>query len=526
LRARRKGLRDAVTGIAGAFLQNHAVLVVGGQVKSSDLARGTLRQRGIQEIDGVALASSITVGTMLIDAPKSRREVLELIQKGEGGRPGPIFIDFCLDAQGAPIAPDRRAALEAEPASQASSTMAARETWEAQLAALMAGARRPILLLGGGVRNNALRKRLDAVERAGIPVMTTWNGCDRFPADHPLYFGRPNTWGQRYANVLMQQSDLLIAVGSRLGLQQTGFNWQQFTPVAKVVQVDLDRAELEKGHPVVDLPIQADSDTALDVILAQPQRDYSEWRAFCSEVKGLMPLVEDINHTGQGYVSPYRFCADLSRLAGDDDLVVPCSSGGANTVMQQTFAPRGRQRMMNNGALAAMGYGLSAAIGAALAHPDRRTLLVEGDGGFAQNVQELGTVAVNRLNMKIFIFDDNGYASIRMTQKNYFGGDYMGCDTSTGLGLPDWSKLFDAYGLPSIRLTTGYLQDRSFLDAFAASAPCGFIVPIDPEQTYFPKITSRVTASGTMESNPLHAMSPALPPDIAARVYRYIPSPY
>jgi len=171
-----------------------------------------------------------------------------------------------------------------------------------------------------------------------------------------------------------------------------------------------------------------------------------------------------------------------------------------------------------------MGYGLSGAIGASMASSPRRTILVEGDGGFVQNLQELGTVSVNQLNLKIFIFDDNGYASIRMTQKNYFGGSYVGCDTSTGLGIPKWDPLFAAYDIPVQRCAPGFHTDPVFLKAFNEPGPAAFLVRIDPEQTYFPKISSRVTATGSMESNPLHFMTPDLDKDLASFVLRYLPT--
>jgi acetolactate synthase-1/2/3 large subunit len=199
--------------------------------------------------------------------------------------------------------------------------------------------------------------------------------------------------------------------------------------------------------------------------------------------------------------------------------------------MMQTFAQKRGQRIVSNKGLASMGYGLSGSIGAAFAacggkadkdNPGRRTILLEGDGGFIQNLQELGTVAVNRLNLKIFLFDDNGYASIRMTQSNYFGGRYVGCDTATGLGIPQWDHLFAAYNIPVQRIGPGYHEDPNFLAAFNAPGPAAFLVHIDPVQTYFPKISSRVTPSGSMESNPLHLMTPDLDDSIVAKVFRYL----
>jgi acetolactate synthase-1/2/3 large subunit len=188
----------------------------------------------------------------------------------------------------------------------------------------------------------------------------------------------------------------------------------------------------------------------------------------------------------------------------------------------QTFQQKRGQIIVNDKGLASMGYGLSGAIGAAFAHPDQRTVLLEGDGGFAQNLQELATVAVNDLNLKMFLFVNEGYASIRMTQRNYFSGSYLGCDTSTGLGFPNWVALFEAFGIPMVEIDADGLAGPAVQEAMNRCGPVGFLVPVDPEQTYYPKISSRITASGSMESQPLHLMSPDLPPELASRVFRYL----
>jgi len=186
----------------------------------------------------------------------------------------------------------------------------------------------------------------------------------------------------------------------------------------------------------------------------------------------------------------------------------------------QVFAQKLGQRIISNKALASMGYGLSGAIGAAISGRERRTILIEGDGGVLQNVQELGTVAANKLNLKLFIFDNNGYASIRMTQRNYFGGRYIGCDGQTGLGIPIWKSIFDAYRIPMVDIGPEFQDAREFQDQFNARGPAAFLVSIDPEQTYYPKITSRITDTGDMVSNPLHIMSPDLDPQLAEKVLR------
>ena len=518
------GLTNIVTALGGAYLESRELLVIGGQVKVSDLSRGEVRQRGIQEIDGVAIARAVTERSELIESVHNQAAFAALTHSGAHGRKGPIFLELPLDIQGAQVDEGKLngpvpAFTPAFPALQLG-----------DLPTRIAKAERPVFLLGAGIDRETTGALQQQLADAGIPVMLTWNAMDRLGADHAMYFGRPNTWGMRYANVLLQQADLVVALGTRLSLQQSGFNWQGFIPAGEIVQVDCDPAELAKGHPKVAMPLCGDANQVLRSLVAQPLGDHTAWVAFCRKVRADLPLVEPVNNTGEGFLSPYVFADRLSSLTTSEDLVIPCSSGSAFTVMMQTFAQKLGQRIVTNKGLASMGYGLSGAIGAAFAGRGaegakaRRTILVEGDGGFTQNLQELGTVRANALNLKIFLFDDDGYASIRMTQKNYFGGRYVGCDVATGLGMPDWGLLFEAYSIPAMRLYPGYETDPAFLAAFNAPGAAAFLVHIDPSQTYFPKITSRITDSGSMESNPLHRMTPDLDEATAAEVFRYLPA--
>ena len=515
------GMTNIVTALAGAYLESRELLCLGGQVKVSDLARGEVRQRGIQEIDGVSIARPITVLSQRVESPISRAHFRTLAEAGSRPRKGPVFLELPLDVQGAQIPdPSLLTALpELNPGPLPQPAPAAL----GELEHLLRAATRPVLLLGGGISRTCAQTLSDPLKLTGIPLMATWNGLDRIPEAHPLFLGRPNTWGQRAANILLQQSDLVIALGTRLGLQQTGFNWQQFVPIGKVVQVELDPAELSKGHPRVNLPVQADANQVLHYIASMKDLpDYSAWLRFGQHVRHLLPPDDPGNQTREEFVSPYQFVLRLSDLCTAQDTIIPCSSGSANTVMQQTFQVKRGQRVFNSKSLASMGYGLAGSIGAAIATAGRRTILVEGDGGFTQNLQELGTVRANCLNLKIFLFDDDGYASIRMTQKNYFGGRYIGCDAATGLGMPAWPELFAAYSIPVQTLGPGFHYDPAFLASFNDPGPAAFLVKIDPEQTYYPKIKSRVTASGSMESNPLHRMTPDLNEATACEVFRYL----
>ncbi|WP_292028695.1 thiamine pyrophosphate-binding protein [Brevundimonas sp. UBA2416] len=512
------GLTNLVTAVAGAWLESRELLVLGGQVKTPDLSRGEVRQRGIQEIDGVSIVKSITAHASTIEEVLDQRAFVERAEAGSHGRRGPVFLELPLDIQGREVDPAALAG-RAEPLPSAPALKAADID---ALAEKVRGSRRPLFLLGGGIDHHTGQRLAGALEAAGVPVATTWNGADRIGRDHPMYVGRANTWGQRSANLIVQQSDLLIALGTRLGYQQSGFNWQEFVPTGEVVHVDIDSRELEKGHPRTAWPICADANALLEALLGRDLGAHGDWLAYCRQVRQDVPLLE-ANTTGPGFLSPYDVATTLGQLSKPDDIVIPCSSGGAFTVMMQAFEMQSGQRMVTNKGLASMGYGLSGAIGAAIAS-GRRTILVEGDGGFSQNLQEIGTAAVNDLDLKIFIFDDNGYASIRSVQVNYFQGRYVGCDRATGLGLPDWSRLFDVWDVPCMTLADGFETDPAFLDRFNGPGVQAFVVPVDPQQTYFPRITSRMVEGGGMVSNPLHRMTPPLSDETLARVGAYLPA--
>ncbi len=498
------GLTNIVTALSGAYLESRELLVIGGQVKTADLARGQVRSRGIQEVDGVALVGSTTKLAYRFLAPIDARSFLDKIAESWTPRKGPVFLEIPLDVQAASVAAEDLPAL----VRPALPTMG--EPDVARIARLYDAAARPVLLIGGGVSyatGAALRGRFAEL---GVPVMTTYNGADRFDGDDPSYLGRPNTWGQRSANIIIQRADLIIAVGTRLGLQQTGFNWQAFGRDARIVHVEIDRGELDKGHPRTDDRFAVDADDFVRRLLARPLARKDNWLAEARGVRAAVPRVEEVNRTGPGYMSPYDFIVRLEALTRADDLIIPCSSGSAFTLSMQLYKQKFGQRVVTDKSLASMGYGLSGAIGAAIAGEGRRTVLIEGDGGFAQNLQELGTASVNECNLKMFIFHDQGHASIRMTQRSYFGGKYLGCDRPSGLGLPNWERVFDAWDVPAMTLPLDFDQSAAFLKRFTSPGPAAFIVTIDPEQTYFPKISSRITESGSMESNPIDRMTPEI----------------
>tara|TARA_B100000131_G_C18120937_1_gene612898 strand:- start:2442 stop:4220 length:1779 start_codon:yes stop_codon:yes gene_type:complete len=515
------GLTNIVTAVGGAYLESRELLILGGQVKREDLSYSELRQRGIQEIDGAKIVEPITNKSIRLDKPITFNEFRKIVEIPDKKRKGPIFIELPLDIQGYPVKKiNNPTNLKKDKPALINKTKLSKDT--KKILDLLNKSKRPSILIGAGVKRDVAIKLQKKLKKLKIPLMLTWNASDRIDSNSQNYFGRPNTWGQRYSNIIIQQSDMLLALGTRLGLQQTGFNWKEFVKSGKIIHVDIDQNELNKHHPKTTYSINNDANKILESLLKFKVSDKVEWFNYCKEIKEYFPLVENCNTTRKGYVSPYDFYFKISKIAKKNDIVIPCSSGGAFTTFNQTFEQKIGQKILNNKALASMGYGLSGAIGASFANRNKRVLHFEGDGGFTQNLQEYGTVAINKLNIKTFLFCDDGYASIRMTQKNYFKGAYMGCDIKTKLGIPNWDLLFKSWGISTIKLDKNFMTNKKFLNSFNSKGPRVYILPIDPLQTYFPKITSRVTKEGSMESNPIHNMSPEISDDEKKKFLRFI----
>ena len=323
---------------------------------------------------------------------------------------------------------------------------------------------------------------------------------------------------------MIAQSDVACVIGAQLDLQQTGFAVDEFAGDAALIQVFPSDAEITKQSPLLAASFNADPSAVLEQLVeALEWKDRTGWRAYVGNIRRLLPVLDESNTTGEGYVCPFDLARSLSRATDAEDVIALCSSGGMFTGALQVLEIAEGQTATVSPALASMGYGLATAIGAAFAQPERRVVMMEGDGGFAQNLQDLATVAVNALPIKMFIAANDGYGSIRATQRKFFDGAYVGCDTSTGLGFPEWTTLFAAYGIPCENIYPEQCTEEAIRELIANPGPAAWIVPIDPEQTQWPNVSSRILPDGSMVSNPLSKMSPPLEDDIAAQVERYLP---
>ena len=521
------GLTNIVTAVGGAWLESRELLVIGGQARTDALSRGTVRQVGHQEIDGRAILKPITKISYRVEEPISFEQISDFVKESKTPRKGPVFLELCLDVTAMHIDLPKHEAAPAAPSADLLTKKAEGTDFWSALNQLWSESSRPLILVGGGLDFSTFQDHMDELRALGVPIATTWNAVDYLDFSDPLYAGRPNTYGMRWANGVIQQADLVIAIGARLGLQQTGFAWEDFVPIGKLVRVDIDQEELNRPHPKSDLNLKADANDFLPALLSHlhgaKAKDLSPWFKHIQLLRDTLPVVESATDQFPGYANPFRLVNELGEALTSDTQVSLCSSGGSYTSAMQAFPQKVGQLLTNNKALAGMGYGLAGAIGTSIAHPTKKTILIEGDGGFAQNLSEVGTVANRKLNLKIFLFSNLGYASIRVSQKAYFNGEYMGCDWDSGLGLPDWKKVFSAYGIESIDIYDQYLKTEGVTELLNAPGPAAFIVNIHPDQSFLPKITSRIFLDGKMKSNPIHLMDPQLEDTTADLVFKFLP---
>jgi len=515
------GLTNTITGIASAWVESRELLIVGGQAKSSELSGTKYRQIGFQEFDGISLCKSITKESFLINEKINKSKVFELIRLSRTHRKGPVFIEFCIDIS---ILPEDENLNNVDEFRE-TDDIEIDFTETLKVISLLKESKRPIILIGGETpRNYSLQEFKDK----NIPLATTFNGADRVGIEYKYYAGRPNWYGSRWSNLILQQSDLIIAVGARLGLMQVGYNWNEFATKAKVIQVYSDKVEMEKEFPRVDLKILGSSDLFLNQLKSGltsiDSNKFNEWGNFIIEVRNCLAVPELINVSRLGFVEPLKFVHDLvNKFTNSTDVIIPCSSGEASYVgPMRVMLNKEGQKIITNNAMASMGYGLSGAIGASIANPEKRVLLFEGDGGFAQNIQELSTVKANNLNIKIFLMNNGGYMSIKQNQKNAFNGHYIGCDAESGLEMPKWELIAKSFGVEYFELNEETIHSLEFENLFSSNGPIFFDLQIDPEQTYFPKIVSVQNKNGSIVSNPIHLMEPALSRNLEQSFIKYI----
>lgn len=509
------GGTNAITGVAAAWLDSTPCVFLSGQVKRSDMIGNLgVRQLGIQEVDIVSIVKNITKYAVTIHDPASIRYHLEkATYLAKTGRPGPVWIDVPLDVQASMIDQDHLDTFNPcdvhNPIDQTRLPGLVQATIE-----LLNQAERPVILAGNGIRlSGAEAEFLNLVDMLGIPVLTTRLGVDLIPASHELCFGMPGSIAPRYANFALQNSDWLLILGARLDRALIAFAPDRLARAAKKIMVNIDVAEIRKLSPIIDLPVHSDARVFLRAMLEKPTlialRDRSAWIKRCREWKTKYPFVLPEYYSNKNGISMYVFSEILSNELKADDVILPGNSGTACELFLTAFKAKAGQRVFHNKGTGAMGFSQPAAIGACLASGGRRTVCVDGDGGFQVNIQELETIRRLNLPMKFFVMNNGGYASIRSSQQAFFNR-MAGADESSGLTLPDTVKIAKSYGLFSMRISEPS-ELRHQIQAFLSiDGPGVCEVVIIQDEPRAPRVATVQNPDGTITSRPLEDMWPFL----------------
>lgn len=505
---------NALNGVYGAFTDSIPMLVLSGQVKRETYIRTydlpNLRQLGDQEADIISMAHGITKYAVTVTDPQTIRYHLEKAwYLTQHGRPGPCWLDIPIDVQSSQV---DEAKLEgfapeldprADPVYLAESARGALDR--------LSRAQRPVILAGTGVRlANAVDVFQRVIHKLGIPVTTAWTH-DLIASDDPLFCGRPGTIGTRPGNFAVQNSDVLLILGSRLNVRQTGYTFKSFARAAFKIWVDVDEAELQRPTIRPDLPIISDAKLFLEELERQlgnwDASRFSNWLAWCKERQKRYPAVLPKHREFNGKINPYHFIETLFGCLHEDDAVVTGNATACIVPFQVSQLKLG-QRLFSNSGSASMGYDLPAAIGAALAREGKRMICLAGDGSLQMNIQELQTVSHYHLPIKIFVLNNNGYLSIRLSQKGFFG-DVLGESPDSGVTFPRLEKIAKAYDIPFKRL-----DKKSFVkplqEVLDMPGPVLCEVVLDPAQGFEPRQSSRQLPDGRIVSAPLEDMFPFL----------------
>ncbi|MBO4707466.1 MAG: thiamine pyrophosphate-binding protein [Elusimicrobiaceae bacterium] len=504
------GGTNAITGVGAAWVDSTPMLVLSGQVKTADLiGKSHLRQKGAQEINIIDLVKPITKYAVLVTKAEDIKYHLErAVYEATHGKKGPVWLDIPLDIQAAMIDENKLKGFT-PPVVKKDKTLSSKIS---KVIELLNKAKQPLILAGNGINLAGAREDfLKLIKTLQVPVMTTWKTIDLLPNNSPLYVGRPGSIATRGANFNLQKADFLLCLGARLDLPQTAFNFKNFGRNAKKVIVDIDEAELKKFSEI--FTVKADAKDFVSEFLKQIKKvNYknTSWLRSCKEMLAKYPLVLPEFRKQKKYVNPYILLEELSKNTTKNDLIVPGSSGACSEITCQAFEAKEGQRFLNNQGFGSMGFGLPAALGAAI-ESKRRTICINGDGGLQLNIQELQTLKRLNLPVKLFVLNNQGYGSIRNMQNNHFAGNLVASDGVKNMTLPDIIKLAKAYGIKCERITNQNDLSGKIRKILNTKGPFICDVLIDPKQQTMPRVSSQKLPNGKMISKPIEDMFPFLP---------------
>jgi len=504
------GGTNAITGVAGAWIDSNPMLVISGQSYSTQtIGKSGLRQLGVQEINIVNIVKPITKYAVMVRDPKKIKYHLEkALYLANSGRPGPVWIDIPINIQMAMIEEKELDSFIIKETKKDNSMLIENVKCAIEM---INNSKRPVIVLGNGVRlAHAQKDFFELAEKLSIPIVTTRNANDLIWEEHPLYAGRPGSFGLRAANFTVQNSDLILSIGSRMALAVTGWAYNDFARGAKKILVDIDEAELKKPIIKPDLAINADAKCFIVEMLKQlsnyEKKDLSEWKAKIKKWKEKYPICLPEYKEIKDSVNTYYFTDVLSKKLEESDVVVTDMGMSFQCVMQ-AFKLKEKERLLTSAGLAAMGFGLPGAIGACIGNNKKRTICITGDGGLMMNIQELQTVVHNNLPIKIFVFNNNGYSTMRETQKAYFEG-LIGAEKESGVSFPDLVKVAQSFNIKTKKIMTQENLEKEIEEILNYPGPFFCDINVSESQQVMPKQGAFRRPDGKPVPRPIEDMLP------------------
>lgn len=520
------GGTNCVTGVAGAWTDNIPVLFISGQVFLNQTINEHpgLRTLGIQEINIVDIVKPITKFAVQVrDALQIRYYLEQVIYFATHGRNGPVWLDIPANIQNTDISPDNLLSFHESISgvniiSNYTRPNRSLKIQVEKVVELLKSSKRPIFHVGQGIRfADAENGFFDLIETYRIPFLTARNANDITDWEHPLYVGRPGTFAQRGANFAVQTSDVYIAIGTRLSLAQTGYNAKDYARNAKVVMVDIDQSELDKDTVPIDIKVCADAKLFIEELRRQLYTYdvelglWDSWLEQCQDWKIKYPAVTDEQRNQDSWVNTYHFIDILSDLLEPNDVIVT-DMGFAFQCTHQAFRIKKGQRLITNCGLASMGWGLPAAVGAAFASGSR-VICIAGDGGLQMTIQEMATIMHHNLNIKLFVFNNEGYTTLKQTYELGFEGRLMGVNNKSGLSFPEFPKIAQAYGFKYAFLWSSDNMENNIKSVLLEEGPVLCELKVDPDQRQMPMAINRRNEDGSFNPTSIEDAWPFLNPE-------------
>lgn len=521
------GGTNAITGVLGGWLDSIPMFVISGQVRYDTTARYMnqytdgmpLRAVGDQEYDITRSVSPMCKYAVMIEDPMQIRYSLEkAYYLAVSGRRGPVWIDIPLDYQSCMIETDELQGYDSKEDEKAMPLPVSNEVAQ-QIIEKIRESKRPVMYAGNGIRlSEGYSVFREVLDKLNIPVVTCWDSIDAIEDENPLYVGRGGIMGDRAGNFAVQNADLVLAVGNRLSIRQVGYSWKTWAREAYVIMVDVDPAELKKTTLHVEMPVCADAKNFFETLNAQLPGESGavfsgqDWLARCAAWKNDYPVTQPKHWEEDGkHANVYAFVRYLSESLPDGNLTV-VSNGSACVVGSHNYVIKKNARFLINSAVASMGYGLPAAIGACKAAEGAETICLEGDGSIMMNLQELQTILTNRMPIKIFLINNEGYHSIRQTQNNLFSEhSNIGIGPESGdLTFPDFKKLAEAFGYPYLEAHSNAQMKEAVEKALQIEGPVFCEIFVSTEQIFEPKSATKRLKDGKLVSPPLEDLAPFL----------------